>query len=568
MEVNDMRGKSYDKNDKKVSNRSKKGKSTKKWDDSAKLDPKGRDNDPNFYFTNAELAQQAAQLSFQSVLGLDNLHGYRVPTIMRILTNPCPGNSYQQRGFNGNPAWMEIGYPKSFDDDKHGINLMSSKLYTMLSTFTGRTSQYAPQDVAMMVLSISSIAELSEHIRRAFGIALTYNPRNRTLPLGLLRSMGIDVSDFLANIPAYRMRFNIAMTRINQIPLLDNIGYIKKSREIYQRVYMDSVSPMSQIFYYAPRTVWQLNEIGDGNGSVLDQVTIIGDTNTFKKTIGQLIGYLENMITALLESSTLNLIYADLLNMANKIKVPVWQFDYLAENYVVMPEFNANALLQLHHVRVMGVPLALNTNTYSATDKWIYDPEDSTKKLAKDMTLTNQNCVVCNPDKNNIMYNPIFKDTSWPYGIVDMHTPDPTLEDRIESLRFTAISSGSKIVASQIVDGAPSLFADILPALPDHYVTDITIFSNIDYSDNTMTFASNLSTNIVARGSYLTFEDIEAYSKFNSAPMLIVTDGSSTPSSTDVTYHFGDLDFYTEIDFDYLSRLNEMMYTGLFDFRV
>ncbi len=43
---------------------------TKKYDgDEAKLEAKGRNNNPNWYFTNEELARQGSYLSFQQIAG-------------------------------------------------------------------------------------------------------------------------------------------------------------------------------------------------------------------------------------------------------------------------------------------------------------------------------------------------------------------------------------------------------------------------------------------------------------------------------------------------------------------
>lgn len=541
---------------KRKTNKSNKGRNSR-FDSSAGLNGQGRDNDPNYYFVDKELAEQASQLSFQNMMGFGSLDGYSIPSICRVEMNPSPGVSYTPESLRGTPGYSEWASPSSISDDKRGINLMSSKLYTMLSTFTGRTSNYAPQDVAMMILAVSSVAELSECIRRAFGVALTYNPRNRNLPLGLLKAMGLNAIDFIANIPAYRMRFNVAMTRINQIPLLDNIAFIRKSREIYQRIYMDGTGPMSQIFFYQPRTVWSLEESLVETGSVLyaNKVTASNSTNAKMEVW---ITLLENMITKLLESSTLNLIYADLLNMANKIKVPVWQFDYLAENYVVMPEFNANALLQFHHMRIMGDPIELSDNTLSITKRWIADPAETTV-VTPQFTVTLFNHVICDPNKNNIVYNPIFIDRTYMKQIVDMPTGSPTLEDRIEALRFSSSDSGAKVVDKDVRSGGSlNVYYDVMAILPDHYVTGMTYFRNIDYSvaDAPRT---QLNTTVGIRTSDFANGKLDLYEKFYKHPLLLQVNSDDYKSLSTI---YGDLDFYTIVDNNYLSRVNELMYTG------
>lgn len=372
-----------EKNSRPSSNNKRRGsnqKSESKMADTAGLNRAGRDNDPNWYFTSPELATQASQLSFQNMLGFGSVIGdYKAPTICKIYLNPSPGNTYQVDeecpDYRADWAGASLWPTNAENMQRNGINLMSAKLYTLLSTFTGRTSNYGPQDIAIMLLSISQIASISEHIRRTFGVAMTYNPRNRFMPLQLIESLGFDSQDLMANIANYRMQFNICMSRINQIPLLDNVGFIRKARDMYQHIYVDEPSSMAQMYVFIPASTWVLEESMYDTGSYLKTVYICDRNGLPDATMATIMSggaqgrvlesnkmqayldLLNDMITRVLESSTLNIIYADILNAASKLNVPTWKFDYLAENYVVMPEYNRNALLQIHNLRsVWGLP--------------------------------------------------------------------------------------------------------------------------------------------------------------------------------------------------------------------
>lgn len=510
----------------------------------ANLDNTNRDNDPNHYFVSAELAQQAAQLSFRNILG----SGYamsraEIPTISVLALNPCPGESYAVNNQSGTGS-----APTPNNAGADGINLIDVKLYTLLSTFSGRTSTYSPCDVGIMELAIASIAEFSEHLRRAFGVALTYNTRNRTLPKELIKAMGIDPDDLFANISAYRMRFNTLMTQINQIPLLDNVKFVTKSRELYQKVYSDAPGSMAQLYVLVPNSVWELDETTYSTGSVLKTIQTYYN-NSVTNTMGWHLDVLENMINKMLYSTTLQVVYADLLNLANKMSVPMWQFDYLAENYVVMPEYNINALLQIHHMTPCDNPLGFTTGANPYGDMALSSGGSKVYKV------TPNNDVVCEGSTGTILYNPIFDRTKFKSYmaeiIVDMFTDAPSVEDIIEALRFSTTWSGYTLydLNSSITQAAGFI------TLPDHYCTEMYVFGNIAGYANAIKFDSR-SIDSVNFSTYPVWEAFEAH------PLFYYWDGNY------MSKILGDVNFYTTVDYNYLVRVNRLMFEGLFDFRV
>lgn len=542
----------------------------------SKLDSTGRDNDPNWYFTNKDVAEQTAQLSFQNVLGFGDIDGYKIPSIVRYDLAMSPGCTYPVQNPTG------IKYPITSGSEQHsvtyvgqpgpaksGINMMAAKLYTTMSSFTGRTASYAPQDVAMMILGISSIAETTEAVRRMFGLLFTYNFRNRSVPLGILRTMGIDVDDFMANSSIYRQRFNALIARINQIPLLENIAFVAKSRDIYQRVYQDDPTDMSQLFYYMPSTAYRINETLSSTGTVLESVGFAdtaygyGYSSGLNQTVmSQLLDTIESQITAMLESSTLNFVYADILNMANKVGVKTWQFDYLAENYVVIPEYNQNALLQMHNLTVMGAPINFGTDMEASTH------------YGSNVYYTPGYSIFSDANTNNVVFNPLFADgyaagCHSTIAVVDMPTDRPTIEDRIEALRFTSLSSGCVIDGSDFASGTAGDKYLAFSALPDHFVVNFTVFNNINYSAATLTGADAILTCLDSTWFQAIGAPVDPYVAFQGlehAPLIYLQTTAS--GSQSLAHIMGGLQYYTTVDYRYVKRVLDMMYIGLFDFRI
>lgn len=533
-------------------------------------------NDWEWYFSSKELVDQAAQLSFQNVLGLGDVAEYEIPSVLRVDMALCPGvtvaaSDSQSTDWIVGP-YYDTEHSVDLKKGKAGVNLMASKLYTTMSTFTGRTASYGPQDVAMNILAIAAVAEWSEAIRRAFGIALTYNYRNRVLPLGLLRTMNLDVNDFISRLSEYRMRFNVAMSRINQIPLLENIKFIVKARDIYQYVYQDDPTSMSQLFYYMPKCVYTLEEADDPNGSVIRATEVsIGNTPV---TMNTWLGYLETMINKLLESSTQNFIYADLLNMSNKLKLDTWQFDYLAENYVVTPIYNENALLQLHNATIVGVPQTWDdkkAHTVQLTSPWTTNIE-----------VTHGYDIFSSADRNEIVFNPMFNVNDDCYyarniNIIDMPTDSPTIEQRVEALRIQPAWSGCVIPYSKVTswcDGDYGMCTCF--ALPDHFITGMKVYRNVNYNwtaAEMSTHVRDINTNIVntySSASSWPATTLSQISVFEHAPLMftIHENPESSVHTTGVTSIHGQLQYYTTVDYTYIQRLLDLMYVGLFDFRV
>lgn len=531
-------------------------------------------NDPNYYFFDKDLAEQASQLSFQNMLGYGSIKGYEIPTIVRILMNPSPGVTVDVPEPSDltevNAATASPELPVSYiGKNKAGINLMCAKLYTMLSTYSGRSAGYAPQDVGSMILGISSFAELSEHTRRIFGVAMTYNSRNRSIPLGLIEALGVEPEDFIKNIAVYRMRFNVIMTRINQIPLLDNIGYIRKSRELYQHIFLDSGSPMAQTFFYAPYSVWTLDEESYEQGTILKTTPVPyhsrGNESMTPPPVymSQYLDLLDTMVTKLLESSTLNLVYADLMNMASKVSVSTWQFDYLAENYAVVPEVNAEAILQFHNARIVG---KYTQHAYRSDARTVVTPE---------------NDVYPDVETNNLVYSPCIRGASWresgtktmlPFwkdAIVDSPVANPDLQTRIEMLRFSCADSGYWYKETGSTEVAVSRAGKLYCALPDHWITAIDIFSNFS-SEMDADDIISIPDSVMYRFDSYDLSDIDRLAKISQIggmPIFFMRPAEGGEISNN-TALFGDFNFYTTVDWKYLKRINDVIFTGLFEFRL
>nr|AVX53563.1 putative capsid [Marmot picobirnavirus] len=475
--------------------------------------PKGnRNNDPNWYFESSVLAEQAASISFNQYQGLP----FQIPQISadgsKFYTVRIP-SIYK---FNINPSAGETANVNS------GINIAALRTYSTLSSRNAKTTGYAPQDVTMLLLALGNIISTAEFLRRAFGTAFTYNVRNRDLPRELLRIQNINADDFLQHLADYRLQFNSIITAINKIPFPSNIAYLFKCADIYQHVYLDGTSDMSAVVVMCPASVWTFDEAYSDQGSGLRTTAIPTSTQAFSAWL-QL---LSSQVTAIMESSTFNYIYSDVLNYADRTGAKLLYLDYLTEDYAVVPEYNENFMLQIHNSTVMGTP-----NGTAAAG------------------ITASNDVAPNADKNKVDYFPQFpivEGVNFAETIIDFPTPTASTTDIIEATRFTALPFlGSGTVTTQV-------------AIPDHYVTSVArTRPGLSYGG----LISSWSSATDSAGNLGDIDVLTDMSHLDWAPILYYVHDDTTVSVA------GDLNYYTTVGFNWLMRVNDLTFQSLFNLR-
>lgn len=502
-------------------------------DTTGKLDSTDRDNDPNWYFTNPDIARQVSSISFSQYLGVDTkVRAYvnnddgtsqtlklNVPSIMVLNANPSPGISVSSAT---------------------GTSLAMRKLYSLLSSQNAKTTAYAPQDLGMLMLQLGEVISVMEHIRRAFGVAFTYSQRNRTLPRELLSAMGFNPDDFLANLANHRIEFNTFVTSINRIPFLSNVSYYYKCADMYQRVYTDSTSEMAQVILMRPYSTWILDEAYNDKGSGLRTTNLPAAFATTGNDWVDWVDVLNKMINALFSSATFNYIYSDVLNFANKSGTKLFFLDYLLEGYTVIPEYNENFLLQVHNCTLTGVP-------YKPTTGGISDLNDVTSDV----------------DRNILKYSPMFKVPNSAIKcmvptVVDFNMPDPKTEDIIEATRFVSVM-GTSTFHDTDTNKTRLRYA---VTLPDHYIVELVVHANgVNVSGTTL----QCSTGTTAKDRKWFRDFTSRLSVFDWAPVVYGFDAEDTTNLT--LYTYGDLNYYVDLGPSWFDKVNDLTYLALFELR-
>lgn len=482
-------------------------------------------NNAAMYYTNPELANQLSSISFSNFLGFDeNKEAFGktdIPNAMTVYLNPSPGISTA-----GNIS---------------GLNIAAQKMFTYLSANNAKTTVYAPQDLSMLILALGEVLSNIEVAKRAIRVAYTYNVRNRALPTGIINAMGFN-ADFVTKgeIAQLRLKLNTVINSFNQIPIPSNITYFEKVEGLYHTYYADAEGPMVQYYLFTPYSTWVLNETANSEGSMLETVyfqNAAGTSAQHDRDLSKFIDVIQQQISALLNSSTLNSIYSDVLRLNQSSSFPIRTVELLGVDEVILPEYNPMRLLQIHNSITAGIPCGTEN---------------------KHGSMTKANDVIPYADNNVIEYLPSFWTTPQKNRVEGFvldfpHSMgNPDVDQRIDATRFLAFVNAK---ADKSLDAKNS-------SISDHYVVTYRIYGPGLKDDNASYYGSRLFP-------YLNQAKIAqvaaCLSKFDyHPPIWIPTTNSEDTAEYEVLC---DYDFFTYIDSSYLIPVNELANQGVFEAR-
>lgn len=450
----------------------------------------------------------------------------QIPSIMTIRLNPSPG-SY----IIGNVS---------------AIKQQAQSLYTALSSMNAKTTNYAPQDLIMPILALGEVISTVEWIRRAFRTVFMYNAKNRAIPRALVEAMGFDYNDLVVNYANYVSRANTIIDRAMSITLPSNIDYFKACNALYQDIFLDDVSDMAQMYVFVPYSTWIIDETTYETGTALKTYTWRASTSVAPLQMSIVLDKLAQMVDALLTSSTLNFVYADIQNFAAKKGAQLAAIAPIVAGEGIMPIYSEEALLQIMNIDMMDPPVAQQG-----------DPGEHTYA----------NDVLSDPNTNSIKYYPLWTYTSITDipsiagNLVNFDKMNPTDEEIMTAMRFKCAVHQYK----QVYADTFTINTGAEVSLPDHYAVDAWLVGP-KYGDP---FGSNtVAWNTVKTQQYM---QTSWLTKFHHHPRItqsVVTDYAKT--STGVSYTrksngvLGDLNYWTYLPYDAVKAINDGAMLSLF----
>jgi len=588
-----------------------------------KLDSTNFKQNPNWYFKDAVQAESMSRIQMNAFGALTKHAGHVMPTVCAFYANPCPGVT----DFNlvNDDDIIELPW----DAQSKGINRAAQKLWYILTCKSGRSAGYTKSDVALLILSMGAMIETYEFIRRAFGIAYTYNQRNRALPTMLYRAMSVDMDDYQENAATYLKRMNSLMAIMNQLPMPGNIAWFAKCQDLYQNIYMDYPSEMAQLFIVSPSTTWVLEE-NDGfiGGSYLRTVDMcvehrnsddgqvcigrrandypimdesgdwyttsryhgIGSSGVNEHNVFPLSHYIdvfEEQINNLLFSSTFSQIYSDLLRAFDNGTLSRWTFDYIDEKYNIAPVFDDNRLWMFHNATVAAGILSYSREYWQSkfdkdeTGNPTYPDPVSFRNSFKSGTPCND--VYQWGPLDVIIYNPCLNTSTTTNSgsieyrdggpfILDFPSDNPTTEERIEYTRYCFTGYSDTYPHPAYPDGYDGLskVAGFNFNLPDHWFELGEVYFGRD--DDTMMLADRNFISNEVESNITDGDGTSPVVLWNEPWVWSKFHHSKLLRDCDGTFVgdvvvMGELNSWTTVSSDWFKDINDMIYVDLFDIR-
>lgn len=535
-------------------NKSRRKKSSSKYSKTSKDDVEGDSsktevvngpqmmNDPDWYFTDGVMKEGLTRLPTLEFLGQNiklnpSVNFSADPdgtnAVSTVLKSPVLGAHY----LNPSPGFSKG--PTS------AINMAAKKIYSKMASSNAKTANYAPQDVATLILALGEIISITTHLTRAYGVANYYNKLNRRIPKVFLDAMNYtgSVADWAREMPEFRNRLNRVITIANAITFPANIPYFKKCAYVYQHIYADKEITMSPFHMFIPYSTWILDEVTYDQGSILKTVALNN------KTPFEILTILEDMIDAILASSTYNYIYADVLNLSARgvLGGELLTFATVPIDFTMDPLFSPQFNWQLKNATIYGMP---NASEY-----------------VEGMD-TPSNDVYPDANANTIVYMPSWSST----GSLDIR-PNIQINEPIIRVPEVGVSEDDLVellvyAGNKWVKADPNandsakwdVYGTIMETdIPDHYFVQSKVFGGDDFTGYIT------SNNTTADNPF-----IGIVSEFDNFPLIYgcvpvtLASGRQVPTVRSIIGHLG---AFTRNMSSAITNIRYASYLSLFDFR-
>lgn len=503
-----------------------KGRSNSRGPDSKVAEQKY--NDASWYVKDGQLAKDVASLSFNNALGAR----YRIAqeldygklgkeAFVSVIPGICTINVAPALGFSG--------------DGSSPINIAAKNIYSYVRHMNSGHSNYDAPDLMMYLAAMDSVYAFIAALMRIYGTARTFSQVNRYVGDALLAAQGVTPAEIRSNLAQLRSYINMFITKASAFCTPNVMTLYRRHFWMFSGVYKDEDIQKSQMYMYRPVSLWKYEEL-EGAGKLTAEpfcasfTTNAGMSNAVWQ-LSSIYTFGNNMLAALTNSEDINIMSGDILKAYGQTNL--WQLGLINEDYAVLPVYSEEVLDQIHNTTFVGNRPTTGVNQTTTTD-----PTPSMTGL--DVTQ--------NTDPNQdgrIVFTPEFIGVSHPSWsrFIDLHYNDPTPEEVLVATRNTvmgAVMSQTNTYTLEVLTCGSdlALWFSIWSVNPN---TGSLVVGNYGYDDNYMNTIS-----------YLT-----QFSKFKRMPVIYRISAASGGVPGNVVDVVGDVDNYTIIDFNDLSKMHE-----------
>lgn len=452
-----------------------------------------------------------------------------------------------------------VGYANSTFD---AINQAALKMYTQFSSTNMKTTQYAPQDIIACILALGQVISIGTYIKRAIGFAGTTNPRNWLYPKAIVGAMGINWDDLQANIGIYREQYNYTCALLGAVAFPKNLEYFQSMESIYREVFLDHTTGMAQTYVPVPSSTWILNEISSEEGSVLDTFKMPYVVNHEIKPVNlsTVLETWSSMIDTLLQSATLQYLYADVLKYVSNSEAELVRMPFIEDGFSQIPVYSEEFLVNIENCVVMGEP----------TNEALEDVGGVVGSIN-----TTSNNVYLKAGNNTVRYEPAFyralttrtsdsHDLTYMYNpVLNFHTDNPDTKARIMAARF--VPAVVRSIPAKNADGTVKVVAFNFQ-LPDMYVVDVIFhYRGYDVASGKLVDKQDSWLD----GQAFKYRDLEVFAH----PIRVISGEAGYESADNAKIRipranlYGEIDVYTTVDTSTMRRMQELAILSLFSLK-
>lgn len=280
-------------------------------------------NDPAFYNKYPTILNQVGKVNNYHPVGL----------IGKDMFGPVTDTS-EVRGIPGIAAMNIIPAIPVASSGASTLQQSAYQTWTKVRDSISGTRSYDPVDLQLMSIAVSQAVSCATWLKRFFNFAYTMSPFNRYAPERLFQAMHCDYQDFIAEIPAYRARYNRITINLSRIYANTENNYHKMLRSMFAGVLAEP-GANGQLYVYNPCGFYKYAWTTDDKGVKVGSLVFTGASEVNReepmgsvaiKKLSIFLDLYEMLVDALITDGDVNTMSGDILKTygeASQVMLPL-----------------------------------------------------------------------------------------------------------------------------------------------------------------------------------------------------------------------------------------------------
>lgn len=220
----------------------------------------------------------------------------------------------------------------------------------------------------LYLLGMDQLYSIYSWMSRTYGVMRAYDQKNRYLAEGLITAMGFNHADLLANLANFRYFINQFALKISALYTPSTMDLYKRHTFIYSGVWKDSDTEKAQLYVTKPTGFHKFSATAETNGGSL-QFTAMPANLTY----ANIVSYVTPFLDAILSDEDMNIMSGDIKKAYGE---QLYAFNFIPEDYVVYPVYDAVFLDQIHNAVITNDALVTSMHVKQSTtvDYLVFDP--------------------------------------------------------------------------------------------------------------------------------------------------------------------------------------------------